>query len=381
VRQQAALELLERSSATGDPAFEAASLRVAGLLAAAADDVSLTMEICGKVEQRFQLNVFPLKTELLQEAGDHARTPGSKSDLLEVCLATGFAALAADDYESAGNLADLSRKTAEGSNSPLAWEADFLTEKTVQCREAYARLSNDWKKFHQRPNDAQASLTVGKFLCFEKNDWATGLPLLARGNDDALRAVVNFEVNGRLKEPKEQLALGNLWWDLSGKVQGDDKMSFQRRARYWYLKGIASSAETDKAGLRQTLADRISSVSPEAGQVHIVSRVAGAEFVDIYADEVQWRSSRRGTTGNKINYVGLGDFKANGVQIIKNTGTTWLMPDTVDFSSARLVINRKSNRQGQAALQIADDHVRVVLTHPRLGASEIEVTISFGKQP
>jgi hypothetical protein len=103
--------------------------------------------------------------------------------------------------------------------------------------------------------------------------------------------------------------------------------------------------------------------------------------VDIYSDEVQWRSSRRGTTGNKINHVDLGNFNADGLAIIKNSGVTWLMPDAVDFSTAQLVVDRKSARQGQASLQIADDHVRITLAHQRLGASEIAVTVTFTKRP
>jgi hypothetical protein len=381
-RQQAAMELFKRSATAADPAFQAASLRVAGLLAAEADDLSLAMDICEAVGQRFEINIFPLKVELLTEAGSHARTPRTKSDLLEVCLATSFAALAADDYPSATALADLSKTTAEGSGSPLTAEADFLSEETARCGQAFDRISNDWKIFRERPNDPQASLAVGKFLCFEKNDWAAGLPLMARGNDDALKAAVNLEIHSKLLDPQDQLALGNSWWDLSVAAQDDNKILYQRRARYWYLKSIASSRELEKKPLRERLAERIAAVTTEAGAVHIVSRVGGAEFVDIYSDEVQWKSSPRGTSGNKINHVSLGDFKAGGLGIIKNSGATRLMPDAVDFSTAHLAIDRNPRRQGgQATLQIADDHVRVILAHPRMGASEIEVTVSFDRRP
>jgi hypothetical protein len=169
---------------------------------------------------------------------------------------------------------------------------------------------------------------------------------------------------------------------LTPVAQEADKIFYKSRARYWYLKGIANSIGQDKSGLRQRLAERINAVPLEAGTVHIVSRVGGAEFVDIYSDKVQWKNSRRGTTGNKINHVNLGDFKAGGLEVIKNNGATRLMPDNVDFSAAHLAIDRNPRRQGgRATLQIADDHVRVVLSHPRLGASEIEVTVNFEKRP
>lgn len=382
-RQQAALELLERSGSTGDSSFEAASLRVAGLLAAKAEDISLAMEICGAMEKRFELNILPQKVELLDEVSDHARTPANKSDVTEACLTAGFAAIAANDYASADSLAELANRTALGANdASLAQQASFLRDEATRCRDAYERVSNDWKVFREKPTDPRASLAVGKFLCFAKNDWATGLPLIARGNDEALKAVVNLEINGTLKDSRDQLSLGGSWWELTTGAREADKIFYQHRARYWYLKGIASSQEADKARLRQQLAERINAVPAESGMVHIVSRVGGAEFVDIYSDKVQWKSSRRGTTGNKINYINLGDFKAGGLDVVKNSGATRLMPDTVDFSTAHLAIDRNPRRQGgQATLQIADDHVRVMLAHPRLGASEIEVTVNFEKRP
>ena len=381
-RQQAALELLNRSATTGDPAFEAASLRVAGLLAAGANDESLLAEICNRMEQRFQINIFPEKAELLEQVVKHARTPRYKSDLAEACLNTGFAAVAADDYASALKLSELAKNSAAGaSDSSLARTADFLDQETVRCRQAYDGVTNSYRILRSKSGDPEANLAVGKFLCFTKNDWSAGLLLLARGGDAELGAVAKEEISSNLKNPEEQRVLGNKWWDLSSKVQAEDKIFCQRRARYWFLKCIASSKEPDKTPLRQELSERVDAVPVEAGSVHIVSRVAGAEFVDIYSDEVQWKSGRRGTTGNKINHVNLGDFKGNGLEVIKNSGATWLLPDTVDFSTAQLVVDHISNRQGQATLQTADDHVRVILAHPRLGASEIEVTVTFQKRP
>jgi hypothetical protein len=381
-RQQAALELLNRSATTGDPAFEAASLRVAGLLAARANDESLLLQICDRMEQRFQIDVFPEKAELLEQVNNHARTARNKSDLAEACLATGFAAIAADDYPSAMRLSELAKNSASGSgDSSLVQLADFLDQETARCSGAYDGVTNSYQLLRSKPTDPQANLAVGKFLCFIKEDWSGGLLLLARDGDAALSAVAKEEIGGKLKDPQEQLALGNSWWNLSSKTSEDDKVFYQRRARYWFLKCIANSKEPDKTRLRQELSERIDDVPVEAGNVHIVSRVTGTEFIDIYSDEVQWKSSRRGTTGNKINQVNLGDFKGGGLEIIENSGATRLMPDTVDFSTAHLAIDHISNRQGQVTLQIADDHVRVVLAHPRLGASEIEVTVSFQKRP
>jgi serine/threonine protein kinase len=381
-RERAAVELLKRSETTGDPAAELASLRVAGTLAASIDDLSLITTICDRIDQRFEMNVLPFKAELLAQAGSRARTPQNRRDLADSCLAAGFQAIAADDYASATRLASLARSFAQGANAPrLVQESDFLGEESARCGLAYKDARDYLKTLQSRPDDPEASLIVGKFLCFTKNSWAAGLVLLARGNDQELRSVAKTEIGENLSTTQEQTALGNSWWELAAETSGEEKTLCQRRARYWYLKAIAGSTGMDKTQLKQQLAERLSVVPLEAGQVHIESRVGGTEYVDIYSDEVQWRSSRRGTTGNKINHVDLGNFNADGLAIIKNSGVTWLMPDAVDFSTAQLVVDRKSARQGQASLQIADDHVRITLAHQRLGASEIAVTVTFTKRP
>lgn len=381
-RSQRAVELLKRSETAENPVVELASLRVAGVLAATADDVSLIMAVCNRIDRRFAINILAYKAELLAQAGGHARTPQNRRDLADICLVTGFEAIAAEDYTSAAKLAGIARNFAQDSNVPhLLQEADFLGEQVARCERACTNVGEFWKTLRRNPMDSEACLTVGKFLCFTKNDWATGLTLLVRCNDQALRSVAKTEISGTVSGPQEQIALGNSWWDLSADAPADDKIFYQQRARYWYLKAIASSNEPDKAQLKRQLSERINAVPLEAAEIHIVSRVGGEEFVDIYSDEVQWKSSRRGTTGNRINHVNLGDFNADGLAIIKNTEATWLMPAAVDFSTAQLVVDHRQNRRGQASLQIEDDHVRVTLAHPRLGASEIAVTVRFSKRP
>ena len=343
------------------------------------------MEICSKMEQRFELNVLPQKVEMLDEASDHTRTPGSKSDLTEACLETGFAAIAADDYASADSLADMAIRSAIGANdSSLAQQASFLRDEVTRCNDACDRISNDWKVFRDKPNDPHASLAVGKFLCFIKNDWANGLPLIARGNDEALKAVVNTEINGALKDSRSQLSLGGAWWELTAGAQEADKIFYQRRARHWYLKGIASASDADKPELRQRLSSRISAVPLEAGTVHIVSRVGGAETVDIYSDKIEWSSGRRGTSGNKINYVNLGDFKAGGLQArqqhrrypIHARHRGFFQPRT-----SRSIATRNARAARPPCKSPTLTTSAVILSHPRLGAPEIEVTVNFEKRP
>jgi hypothetical protein len=117
----------------------------------------------------------------------------------------------------------------------------------------------------------------------------------------------------------------------------------------------------------------------EPGEVHIYSRVAGTEVIDIYSDKILWKSGR-GALNSRINETTLGDLKAGDLKIVRNTGATRVLPEAVEFSTARLTVNRKPRRQGQARLEARSDHVQVTLTHPRSGYAEVDVTVVFGEQ-
>ncbi|HEY1663006.1 MAG TPA: serine/threonine-protein kinase [Verrucomicrobiae bacterium] len=381
-KQQAVADLVNRGATETDPAMKLASWHVAAQLAIESSDFAHAMQICDLMDNNFQIEILPVKAALLSSAGPYARTARDRSNLVESCLAAGFQAVAGNDYDSSKKIADTAEAAAQDSrDAHLIYEAGFLGAESERCAAAFEHIKSFAVLLRQKPGDPAACLAMGKFLCFAKEDWDGGLPLLARGNDPKLKAIAGQELNSRSKIPKDQIALGDAWWDLSVAAPDNDKPFYQKRARYWYLTGLAGLSKPDQASLQDQLEARIKSVPTQFAELHIESRVAGTEYVDIYSDEVQWHSSRRGTTSNKINQVNPGDFSENDLEIIKNSGSNRLMPNTVDFSTARLNDDRKVQRGGRAALQIFADHVRVTLSHPKAGAATMDVTVSFGNQP
>src|SRR5262249_13341810 len=149
---------------------------------------------------------------------------------------------------------------------------------------------------------------VGEFLCFAKNDWQTGLPLIAHGNDGSLGTVLEKELAQKSLKRPDAVTLGNLWWELAASPTNDSHLNFQRRARFWYLKGIAQARGPEKTRLREQLAERIQTSQSWAGEVHLFSRVNGVEHITLSSDEVRW-FSRGGSIKDRINHVLIGDLK------------------------------------------------------------------------
>lgn len=81
----------------------------------------------------------------------------------------------------------------------------------------------------QHPDDPTANLVVGRYLCFVKGRWQAGLPMLARGGDDALRGIAfdDIRVNG---EPAQKIAAADGWRLLAERYEGIASWRLRSRA-------------------------------------------------------------------------------------------------------------------------------------------------------
>ena len=104
----------------------------------------------------------------------------------------------------------------------------------------------------KKPDDAAANLTVGKYYCFQKGDWEKGLPMLALGQDETLKAVAAQEIAGVTK-PDDQVKVGDAWWDLAEKEQGRVQATLRGRANYWYQQALPELSGLAKAKLEKRI--------------------------------------------------------------------------------------------------------------------------------
>ncbi len=377
VKAQIAEQLIRDSATAFDPARELASLRVANSLAKEDEDYEIAMTACDKISERFQLDIFPVKTELLK-AGLPARTISGAGSLARAAIATGFDALGEDQFGYATPLADLAKSAATNSgNLHLVKQADFLTETVARCGVAFAQVSKSKDVLRQKPGDPAANLAMGQYLCFVKNDWENGLPMLAHGNDEQLKPVLEIEINKKPVRAPDYIAAGDLWWNLAAMTPGQFKDAFQRRARYWYRKGISRAQKNEKPALKVKLADRLNAFPAVPAELHLFCRLSGTDHIQISSDETRW-SCGRGSQNCRLNQIYAGEMKSSSDRVFKNSGATLLLPDDVDFSTAHLEIDQMPRQKARANLDSsAMDHVRLNLVHSARGMAPFDVTIIF----
>lgn len=97
-------------------------------------------------------------------------------------------------------------------------------------------------------NDSEAALVVGRFLCFYKNDWRAGLPVLARAADAKLKEAADLEMS----EMPDALKIADTWSKLAEGFDDPPKSMVKLHSLDWYRK-----AQADLNGLTKARVDKL----------------------------------------------------------------------------------------------------------------------------
>ena len=204
-------------------------------LAGEAGDAVLMLRLIDAIEVWFDVDALDIKQEALAEFAIRGTdTPRTKSLLKATRHATNQA-VAENRYEVAMNLAKLAYRTGQRSQNRA------LRKETRDRRQWVQNLRDEWRQFQRSqvllkasPENGQASLVLGRWYCFVKDDWQQGLPHLAKSSDQGLASLAKREVDSPPKSPEDQLAMADAWWELAQTRKGEEKVMLMLRAGHWY---------------------------------------------------------------------------------------------------------------------------------------------------
>lgn len=220
-----------------DPATRYVLLREARDLANQAGDLALALEAIDGLCKVYAVEAGPLRAGALAAAAKGARMPEECRIFAQEAIKMAAAACAADDYESAEKAlatgAPLARKSQDAG---LASRMAAKTKETNDLKSKFAALKKARETLASTPDDGPANFAVGRYLCFQKGDWAGGLPLLAKGTDPALKGLAEQEL-AKPPEPSTQLALADAWWDTAEK-DASVKDAIRDHANLWYSQAL-----------------------------------------------------------------------------------------------------------------------------------------------
>jgi hypothetical protein len=227
-------------------------LNVAKSVALQAADGDLAFSAVDLIADLFIVDSFEAKMNVLETLKDKAHTATESESIAVLALGLLGQAVAEDKLEAAVDLCKTAANEARLAHSAaLMRKAEALLtaheERLQASTEAKAALDTLAKK----PDDSQANLAAGKYLCFYKADWDKGLPMLALGKDPELGPLAQADIAGA-NTSAQQAKLGDGWWNLAESKEGAIKTQLQRRSGYWYQKSLpgASGLLKEKVTLR-----------------------------------------------------------------------------------------------------------------------------------
>ncbi len=165
-----------------------------------------------------------------------------------------------------------------------AWLEDALAA-VVECAKGLdearrehetVQLARERLKTH--PDDPAACLTVGRWLCFDRNDWDEGLKLLAKGSDDALRTLAAKELTSEPSTADARVARGHAWWDLAEKSEGRARSALRRRAGQWYEEALPELSGLVQKRVEARLAQVSAEPAPAGESARVRPPLAVAPF-------------------------------------------------------------------------------------------------------
>lgn len=217
-----------------DPAGRFVLFSQAGELAASAGSVAGAYGAIDELSREFAVDARALKSAALQQVAQTARQPEEIRSLGLEMLKGIDLAIAADDFE--GALHAVQAVSALGRKAKDITLVAKAEAKLKECEEGRARFEQYRKSvdvLSKNPNDPEACLQVGRYLCSSRGDWAQGLPLLAKGANPALKDVAARDLASPGEAPA-MVAIADEWWDLSEKETAVGRAAYRRRSAYWY---------------------------------------------------------------------------------------------------------------------------------------------------
>jgi len=172
-------------------------------------------------------------------------------------------------------------------------------------RDAAGQIASDLEKLKASPNDPAANLAVGRYHCLLKDNWAAGLPLLAKGSNAEFKALAMQEI----PTPTDPLTIARLadgWWNLSGK-QSESTAKASITAHAAALYGAALPGLT---GLQRELATRRLADAAKLGPRNAIGTAVRTNFT-VAADK-SWQTVCEVRAGDVIVFAATGLVTTHG---------------------------------------------------------------------
>lgn len=247
------LESLAKESES-DPAAKYVCLELARDLAADAGDLTRAFACVETLCTDFEVDALELKASLLKSLGPKVKGPLLNKELLEKTLQLIDVLISSERFPQAVELTTLAGQAATKAKDKAAQgDISSLKKEAEEFAKEFAIADAARQALESRPDDADAKVKWGRWLCLRKAKWDEGLPFLAGGSNAQLKSLAERD----LKIPADKATMVELadgWVTFAKSEKDHSEAQFADRAMFWLQHAVKKSSGLEKSRNEQLLA-------------------------------------------------------------------------------------------------------------------------------
>ena len=315
-RAELAREIFSKKDSTEVPAERYALLTVAFNLASRGDDASLLLGIADGLKASFNVDSSAALADKLAgitgpvNAATWPATAARINALINEALTDGEFAVASDLVTA---LTSLAKRARDMKTVAAATALRKTIAEKKKADERFETLREAGSRADASPEDI---LELARVLCFARNDWAAGLPLMIRSGDAILSVLAKAELGAA--DGAAKMAVADRWAEYAEKAPPSDRVAIREHAISIYndllpdLTGLAK-VRVDEAVDRLLQANSAAGKDPNAWLV-----VFRSDKPDVWntksTDDPKNYAVPLDTVPPNVKYVRL--RRANGATVI-----------------------------------------------------------------
>ncbi len=200
--------------------------------------INLALRASTALATRYEVDGLALQEETIRKLLPQVKTRAARYALAALAFELSERARSHQQYEIAEQLAATARKAAVAIHDKRLMRASLVQQKRLAAdRQLHTDAGRARTVLKDVPNDADAHLQLGKYLCFIRGQWIEGLAHLAKGSDQRLAALAEAELRAE-RDAKAQLALAQQWDNWSKGQAQELLVGGLQRALHWYVRAV-----------------------------------------------------------------------------------------------------------------------------------------------
>ena len=203
--------------------------------------------VAGEIAKHFEADPLDEQLQTLKLAAGGTLSSAARDEAVQSAMALAESSRDVGRIELADAASLLAVDlAAKGKNLEQRKQAKQVRDTVLAYKKSADLVKEAEATLKTKPDDAAANLVVGKWHCFVLEDWAQGLPYLAKCSEPALAAAAKAE-----QDPQNSLAIADAWYMAVDKLQVPERIAAQSRAYEYVCAGRQDFDRSRSVACRQ----------------------------------------------------------------------------------------------------------------------------------